>query len=72
MARHENNILHFNVKNVYFKNSFVSATLIEGIDLESSKRNSMSLARPFMGPSANSASLCHNPKSLKLIIEDRD
>ena len=32
----------------------------------------MSLARPFMGPSANSASLCNNPKSLKLIIEDRD
>ena len=74
MTRHKNSIPLFNFKR---KNSFFPPTIIERNKLDSSIRNSKSLAifkkriSAFVRPSANSTFHCHNPNDLKLITSLR-
>ena len=73
MTRHKNGVPLFNVKHDYFKNSLFPSTVIEWNKLDSSIRNSESLALfktrilVFIRPSTNNTFQCYNPKSLKLI-----
>ena len=77
MTRNKNSIPLFNVKHDYFKNYFFLSAIIEWNNLDSSIRNSESLAifkkriLAFIRPSANSTFHCHCPDGLKLIARLR-
>ena len=77
MARHKSSVPPVNVEHDYFENSFLPSTVIEWNKLDSNIRNSESLIffkkriLDFIGPFANTAFQCHNPKGLKLITRLR-
>ena len=71
------NILHINVKQQFFKNSYFPSTIIEWNKLDSNIRNSETLnifkskILKFIRPTANSIFGCHNPIGVKLLTRLR-
>ena len=75
--RYFDNILQFNVRHTFFRNSYFPSIVTEWNNLGKSIRNSESFSifkkniSKLIRPSSNSIFTCHNPKGVKLLTRLR-